>query len=445
MSYITLGSWNKNYLYIIVSSLCWLVYEAFNGLGYYFNTINLGDPRFNGHIYIHKLFYYLLILICSLLFSLYEKKVNKTKNDDELELNKIRFNTFFASQKIFGAPIISNKNIFLILFLYVLFEFIDQFVKQFFFFGDFWMLELIIMAYLCYKMLMLKIYSHQRLAIYLVSIPFLLKTITIILLFCDENNHLKNGEINYKYNDETTFTKSLFVAHWWLLPISFIAFFIIMSINSYTFINIKKIIDIKYISLTKILVLYGAFGTVLSTLFLAFSTIISCGKKNYDVYDIWDYQCFVVDNNDDRFIDSYKVYFSQNIWKDLLFTLIRGLAVFFHRFFFWKYIQYLNPIFKIFSYPLIYALEKIIVLYKFDGEEQMKFLNLRFYLDFCSDIAAFIGFLIYLEIIELNFCYLDKDLRKNIIKRSKSESVRVIELDTISLNEGEEETNEYGN
>ena len=178
MKCITLGSWNKNYLYIIVSSLSWLLYEAFNGLGYYYNTINLGDSKFNGHIYIHKLFYYLLILICSLFLLLYETKVNKTKKEENIKWSKIKlYINYYSNQKTSKK---SNIFIIMILFLYVLFEFIDQIVKQFFFFGDFWMLELIIMAYLCYKMLKLKIYKHQLLAIYLVSIPFLFKTITII-------------------------------------------------------------------------------------------------------------------------------------------------------------------------------------------------------------------------------------------------------------------------
>ena len=437
MKYITLGSWNKNYLYIIASSLSWLIYEAFNGLGYYYNTINLGDPKYNGHIYIHKLFYYLLILICSLLFLLYETKVNKTKNEENIKSNKTKPYNFYNSIQKTSKK--SNIFILMILFLYILFEFIDQIVKQFFFFGDFWMLELIIMAYLCYKMLKLKIYKHQLLAIYLVSIPFLLKTITIILLFCDENNYFKKGETNYKYNDNSNLLKSLFVAYWWLFPISFVIFFFIMSMNSYIFINIKQIIDLNYISITKILIIYGIFGSILSSLFSSISTFISCGEKNDDIYDIWDYQCLVVDNNNDRFIDSYYVYFNQEVWKDLLFTLIRGLSLFLHRFFFWKYIQNLNPIFKIFSYPLIYALEKIIVIYKIADNEKVKYSNLRYFLDFFSDITAFIGFLIYLEIIELNFCNMNKNIRQNIVKRSEADLLQEYELDVITLNGGEYE------
>ena len=421
MKCITLGSWNKNYLYIIVSSLSWLLYEAFNGLGYYYNTINLGDSKFNGHIYIHKLFYYLLILICSLFLLLYETKVNKTKKEENIKWSKIKlYINYYSNQKTSKK---SNIFIIMILFLYVLFEFIDQIVKQFFFFGDFWMLELIIMAYLCYKMLKLKIYKHQLLAIYLVSIPFLFKTITI----------------NYKYNDNSNLLKSLFVANWWLFPISFVIFFFIMSMDSYIFINIKIIMDLNYISITKILIIYGIFGSILSALFSSISTFISCGKKNDDIYDIWDYQCLVIDNNGDRYIDSYYVYFNQDVWKDLLFTLIRGLSLFLHRFFFWKYIQNLNPIFKIFSYPLIYALEKIIVLYKINDNEQVKYSNLRYFLDFFSDITAFIGFLIYLEIIEFNFCDMNRDIRRSIVKRSENDLLQQYELDVVTLNGGEYE------
>ena len=439
MSYITLGNWNKNYIYIIAQVILSIIFDVFNGLGYYFYSINLGDPQFGSHTYIHGLFYYLLILIFSLLFLLYENKINNkyiTKADDSIILNKIEY--IHNDISSYENKNISPAFILRTVLFYVIIEFIDQIVKRFFSFGDFWMLELIIITYLCMKMIKLKIYKHQRLAIYLVSIPFLLKTTTIVLLFFDENNHFKNGEINYKYNDEIIMTKSLFVAHWWLFPISFISFFIIMYFSSYTFINIKKIIDLKYISINKILIIYGFFGTIISALFLTISTFISCGKKNNDVYDIWDYLCIVVDNNGDRFIDSYKVYFSQNIWKDLLFVLIRGIALFLCRYFFWKYVQRLNPIFKIFIYPLIYALEKIIIMYQINDDEPMNYLNLRFFLDFSSDIAAFIGFLIYLEIIELNFCELNRDLRKNIVNRSKKESSTNLELDSVSLNDSED-------
>ena len=89
--------------------------------------------------------------------------------------------------------IIPNIFVLLMIFLYVLFEYIDQTIKMFFAYGDYWMLELIIMAYLNHKIFKIKIYKHQLLSIYLVSVPFL-KSITMVLSFCDENNYLKDGK-----------------------------------------------------------------------------------------------------------------------------------------------------------------------------------------------------------------------------------------------------------
>ena len=52
----------------------------------------------------------------------------------------------------------------------------------------------------------------------------------------------------------------------------------------------------------------------------------------------------------------------------------------------------------------------------------MKYIRESYFLDLASDFSAIIGFLIYLEIIELNFCKLNKNLRKYIIIRSDEDA-----------------------
>ena len=66
-------------------------------------------------------------------------------------------------------------------------------------------------------------------------------------------------------------------------------------------------------------------------------------------------------------------------------------------------IQYLNPIYKSFSSPLSYFIQKLILIYQVIGDEPIKFLNASYFLDLSSDLSAILGFLIYLEIIELNY------------------------------------------
>ena len=152
-------------------------------------------------------------------------------------------------------------------------------------------------------------------------------------------------------------------------------------------------------------------------------------------------------DNHTRFIENYKVYFHRDFLKDLLlFNLLRGIANGFYILFLLKYVQNLNPVFKGFSFPLIYLTHKLILAYQVKSNEQIKYIkyiNSRFFLDISSDIAAIIGFLIYLEIIELNFCDLNKNLRKYIIKRGKNEFSDIKNKDENSdLSEDDEMNNQ---
>ena len=81
----------------------------------------------------------------------------------------------------------------------------------------------------------------------------------------------------------------------------------------------------------------------------------------------------------------------------------------------------------------MYFLQKIFLLYQIKSNEPMKFLNARFAIDIFSDMTAFIALLIYLEIIELNFCGLNENLRKYIIKRSEKESEPTLEVELNSI------------
>ena len=423
--YLTFGIWNKYYLYIIAMVISMNIHGLIAGNGYhsYFIGFFIVEDHV-GHSYIHKLFYYSLILIFSLLYLLYEKKINN-HNIPKLENNNTNDTNadimYYDINKINSN--ISDKFVFLNVLFYVLCENIGPIISQFFSYGDYWMIELIIMAYLNHKMFNIQIYRHQKLSLYLISIPFILKTITVVFMFCDENNYFKDDVINYKYNENKNLLKSLFVAHWWLFPIAMILYFIKMVIDSYIILNIKKIMDFKYVPVNKLLLLYGLFGILYISIFSSITTFISCGKKDNNIYDIYEYICKVVDkNNDNRYIENYKVYFTGKYVKDLLYTLIGAIAYNIYTFFFFQTIKYFNPVYKSFSWPLIFFIHKLILIYQINNDESIKYLNASFFLDLSSDISAIIAFLIFLEIIELNFCGLNKNLRKYITLRSKKDS-----------------------
>ena len=109
-------------------------------------------------------------------------------------------------------------------------------------------------------------------------------------------------------------------------------------------------------------------------------------------------------------------------------------------FFFDKYystliIKLYSPVHVIFSFPVQFFLEKTFLLIftaiffndnLFKEEGQVK----KFLMDESGDIISIIGFLIYLEIIELHFCKLDFNLSNNITFRANEEIKEIKELDS---------------
>ena len=74
-------------------------------------------------------------------------------------------------------------------------------------------------------------------------------------------------------------------------------------------------------------------------------------------------------------------------------------------------IKYLSPEYLICSYYAFYCIIDLIKL----CFEEFDYSNL---FEFLAQVLAIIGALIYLEFIELNFCKLNFNLKKNITKRS---------------------------
>ena len=425
--YITFGNWNKNYLYIIGIVVSVNIYSLIAGFGYHTYLIAFFIvPDHTGHTYIHKLFYYLLILIFSFIYFLYDMRRNKNDSRKRKSSN----NSYDSLIGINGNVCCNNINkgnfsnipnyfVYLIIFLFIIIEYMEHIINQFFSFADYWMLELIIMAYLNYKMLNIQIFKHQKLSLYLIIIPVILKSITIVFLYCDKKNYFEKGVINYKYNNEKyNLLKPLYVAHWWLFPVTQILNLIKLVLYAYVIINIKKFMDFKYVSINKLLILYGLFGILFTLIISLITNFISCGKKNDYIYDIYDYICKVVDKNNNRFIENYRTYFTGEFWKDLLYTLIGAIGYNIYILLFFSLIKHFNPVYKSFTSPMVFLLLKLILISQLNNDEPIKYLNASFFIDLSCDFFAIIPFLIFLEIVELNFCDLNKNLRKYIVIRS---------------------------
>ena len=407
---IKLGKWIKAYKYILFLIIFRLLQDFCFGSDIVENFkdytfFKCGDLSRSYHI--HQIFCYFFTLIIA--FFLYKKEYDYLKRNS-LDYNFKKMENKIAQAQTLDIELIHNeqelivypdKFLFIIILLWVINEQTLLYSNTIFIHLDFWMLELIIITFFMHKMLNLKIYSHQKLVLYLSSIPFILKIITIIYSFMDVNNHLdENDKDNYIYSkDIEDKLKVLYVSIPWLTGIGVTISFVLTVLRAYIHTKLKWLIDLRYISAYKILIIYSSMGTVISVLISLISTFISCGvvenvktKKNLS-----DYFCSVqYDNN--TYIENFKAYFlssaSENQKIQEMLSVILGVLSFFgYKFFFLRIIEYLTPVHWIFALPIYYLFNKsylcILNLIKNGAPfEEINYVKEKLILDFCSDIFA---------------------------------------------------------
>ena len=457
--YISFGNWNKKYFIIIFTFISVIIYRLIVGFsfGNLFSVCVIDDSKFSGHYFIHYTFLYITILIISSIIHIISKCKNKKEPErpnNELIINNQSDLIYIDNYENINSTY-SPIFVLFIIFLYILDEQALTTFKIYFKNCDFWMIELYILSYMNAKMFKIKIYSHQLLAILIDIIPIVLKGIILGFSFFDEKNHWDDdNHDNYKYdiNDpNNNKLKSLLVLYWPLLIFVLVLYFLMATLRSYVLISIKKFMDLKYISLNKILILYSLTGIIFCSLFATFTTFFNCGKnlKINNKRFLNDYQCKIKDDNY-KYIDNFIVYFnnfknasSTEFTNEMMFLPFAGTSFFFYKYFTILTVKELTPLHKVFIYPIQYFFQKLIISYKLIANSSQKLIVEQYFIDMASDVVAFLGFLIYLEIIELNFCRLNFNIRKNIIKRgNKSANLLNISEESSgnsSINDGNDE------
>ena len=439
---IKLGKWYSSYKYLFLAIIFALLKDvAFGSTNYasflYLKLLDAGN--ISNCFLIRKSFCYLFSTIIAFIF--YKIHNNNSGENDpsllssqNLEINEsIRRPTselelIHIEQEIRIYP---NKKLLLIIFLWVFEEEFISYFNNIMLHLDFWMMELIIVHFFMKKMLKNEVYSHQKLMLWFCIVPFILKLTTIILSFCDEGNFPNNNE--YKYPNGIEKLKIIYVAIPWLWTLGLIIYSILIFLRSYINTKIKWLIDLKYISSIKIFILFNIIGFIFCTLISILVSFLPCDKfdEGDDFYTFKDYFCTVHYENQ-KYLDNFIIYFkglysnSDNYLE--IISLILGVIFFcFYKFFCLKVIEFLSPVYLIFSFPIYYVFNKIYLLflnYFKSGEWilKMRFSWPKLILDFSSDFFAIIGYLIYLEIIELHFCKFDYNIRRNINDRGDAEA-----------------------
>lgn len=411
---ITFGKFNRSHKYILFFIIIKFINEYFFG-SYISDKVKIiSKKELPKPIIIQYSFSYLFTFIYSVI--LYIFGPSELKEETSL----------FKKKKKEGNNI-GNKNDqlsnIIIIFIILLLIICDLLFKTFYNFTlkglNYWMLELLFVSLISLKIFETPLYKHKIFAI------------MFIILFCST---LKILSIIFRIKDNE---KLLYREYKWIIPIGIIIFNLILLLRSYVYCKIKWILQYKCIPLFRLLVFYGFFGTCICFIISSFASSYSCADKN--TFQNIEFFCNITSfdnstNTTTYYYDSYSIFF-KNLWKQdkdiyinilfLLLFIFKSSLPFFIILYLMMIINYLSPEYSICANSIQYFFAELIdyiyFVYRYHSEET----DIQYkYYKFFGTLGQFfssIGCLIYLEIIELNFCKLNENLSKNIKDRGSIE------------------------
>ena len=430
-AYIKCGDYNTNYKYIIFTCIFnYLTYFIDGDLKEILISSKIIDKkkayRISMHDVIIDIFNYIGIIIISIILYKFKeqksstnKQNNKNESNNSLEILLIHNDIKEEINKN-----ISILNLFFILSYWIIIDHVARIIFPLMIF-EYCIFELLCLSFLTSILLKTKIYRHQKIGIIINSLSCFIFGLIRFILTTDENKF-----INKKYK--------------WLIPISIIIYLFIIISTSYIFTKLKFYMDLRFISPTKLLLFYGIIGFIFSTIACIIETSFKCvgvekelfcwvylnienntnNGINIEIYTYNENNVTNVNNTKsktDRYIENFFIFikdfselYSKDITIEIIIIFIEIIFFYCSLYFDILIINYLTPMHFIFCNLIFIFIAELIDLIK-NIISGFNYLSL---VDISPYFFSFIGFMIYLELIELNFCKLNYNLRKYINERS---------------------------
>jgi hypothetical protein len=214
-------------------------------------------------------------------------------------------------------------------------------------------------------------------------------------------------------------------------------YLIALFLKSYSAVKFKSIINKNFVSIDLIITLMGIFGLALNIISLFISSLIPCGKDDYFGNFCSSVKLNVYNMDTTYYFDNFLYYIAairedlfpkdnknrkrrpKDIILELIFSFLMSVFGFYKMRFDLSIIKELG-IFHLLIPEVFYqfVIDCYIIIYKIVNNIIDKTQITQFIFIIISQLFALIGILIYLELIELRFCNLDKNLKKNISIRA---------------------------
>lgn len=430
---ITIGKCSRFYLFILASGLFKL-----------FSLLLLGDnkvfedgiglfgfcPILYKYNFMQSIYTYLGYIIFGLIFFYFKGIDNKEKEQKEFE-NLLRRKSTIRRSYIHNNPlkkITKNTKFRMLLVCLALVIHIEVkkvlYIKGFQFF-NFWTLEIVFMILLLKKYFIIDFYIHHK-----ASLIFNISACSTLLLIASFLPSSLSGQnpVNSYVN-----IKELLGNYFYCLL--FIAIFVILSyIYSFSRTYSKVLMQIKFISPYKLIYLFGITGLIITLLaaIIAYFIGYEDNLPNYfsslrDVLNEGKYYKFYAE------VFLVIPLYSFTNFMQLTFEILT--------------IYYLNPFYVLMTNNVYYIISEFITFMLNLSSDGL--IITQFLLAQLTEFFAILGYMIYLEIIELNFCGLNQNLRKTIIKKGDEEfkMLSLAQLSGIDIEdeENEDEVNESNN
>ena len=406
---------NRTNLYIILTVIFKILYQCSYILKYgniFKESKIIKNTDFQkylvSHGFIHKFFCFFGTFLISLIF--YKLSLKDNKNNLSISISELEENN-------------SNKLLLIILIINTLLIIQDNLVSfyvspSYLSHLDFWMIELLIIYYFNRKFFHTKLYKHQKLSFIINIIPCILKIITIIISFINS----KKEEVYNEIRNEL-----LYISEVWVMPLGIIFYVFLLFIHSYSITKIKWMMDLRDISPIKILLIYGIIGVIIFSIFILISSFKECPYY-------FERKICKIKNNEKYYFENVFIYYNkinkkiEEIIYEIISNIFGVLSFFLYKYYSLLIIKNLTPIHIIIITPFFFFVKKtilpintLILEKKIFTKDATNISILKFILDIIGDFFSLIAFLIFFEIIELKFCGLNHDIKKNMEERAKSE------------------------
>ena len=379
-------------------------------------------PVLSHHLYVQYLYKYISFIIGGIIFEyvLYKKsKTKKESTNDGKSTEEILAHqtTMLIYNEQDENDLKKNNEILLVCLSYCLSY---EIIGILYIFGfdriEIWTCEIIFILYFMKKYFRIKIYRFKKLALFIILGPTsMLLLASSFLPFTSHESSQKNSRDENAYEEVEAITGSKFYS----IPLSI--FFIILEIFlSYSRVKAKVLMDLRYLSPYLIICYIGIFGSILILIILIILSLLNCSEGIADM-------CMVRDMNNETllYIDNAIIYFQElRETGNRMYIEIFLIIPFYLIIKFFEFtceilvIYYFNPNYVLVRDNLYYGIIRVIFILVNNKDYQQSISLTQFIILESSEVISVFAYGIYLEIIELRFCGLDRYLKRNIMIRS---------------------------